>query len=160
MLRDERYQEMRRKIFDNDFTPEELETAKAAFLSHESVCFNLVDTKQSFLGGKLCEGIPEMIMLPVCLHLPREKELFPNCLLVINTADQKDFNKVAGHTAKERNIERFFHTLPGDNGRVSSKEVVSVENGFDLKNLRRAKLLIDGQDRYLVLRPFSLNRKD
>jgi len=159
MPQDERYTQLREKIFDNTYSPEELAQAKQAFLSHESVCFNMDGVRQAGLVRKLCDGLQEMIVLPVNLHLSRENELLANCLLVINTADQADFKKVAGHAAKDLEMPRFFHTLP-DNGKVYSKEVVATEDGWDLQNLRTAKLLIDGRDHYLVLRPCSLNRED
>ena len=159
MPQDERYMQLREKIFDNTYSPEELTQAKQAFLTHESVCYNMDGVRQAGLMHKLCDGLQEMIVLPVNLHLPRGNELLTNCLLVINTADHVDFKKVAGHAAKDLEMPRFFYTLP-DGGKVYSKEVVATEDGWDLKNLRVAKLLIDGRDRYLVLRPRSLNRED
>ena len=159
MLQDERYLQFQQKIFDNVYSAEELEQAKRAFLQHECVCFDLNNIRQSNVLHKLCDGLQEMMVLPVCLHLPRENELLANCLLVINTAEQADFKKVAGHAAKDLGMLRFFHTLP-DGGKVYSKEVVATEDAWNLKNLRVAKLLIDGRDHYLVLRPRSLNRED
>ena len=159
MLQDERYLQLKQKVFDNAYSAEELEQVKQAYLQHECVCFDLNDIRQSSLLHKLCDGLKEMLALPVCLHLPRENQLLANCLLVINTAEQADFKKVAGHAAKDLGMPRFFHTLP-DGGKVYSKEVVASEDGWDLKNLRTAKLLIDGRDHYLVLRPRSLNRED
>lgn len=159
MLQDERYLQLKQKVFDNAYSAEELEQVNQAFLTYESVCFDLDNARQSSLLRKLCDGLQEMLVLPVCLHLPRENELLANCLLVINTAEQANFKKVAGHAAKDLEMPRFFHTLP-DGGKVYSKEVVATEDGWDLKNLRTAKLLIDGRDHYLVLRPRSLNRED
>ncbi len=159
MPQDERYLQIKEKLFDNAFSAEELGQVKQAFLTHESVCFDLDNVRQSSLLHKLCDGLQEMMVLPVCLHLPRENELLTKCLLVINTAEQADFKKVAGHASKDLEMPRFFHTLP-DSGKVYSKEIIATEDGWDLKNLRAAKLLIDGQDRYLVLRPRSLNRED
>ena len=159
MLQDERYLQIKQKIFDNAYSAEELEQVKQAFLTYESVCYDMDGVRQAGLLHKLCDGLQEMIVLPVYLHLPRENELLANCLLVINTAEQADFKKVAGHAAKDLEMPRFFHTLP-DGGKVYSKEVVATEDGWDLKNLRTAKLLIDGRDHYLVLRPRSLNRED
>lgn len=159
MLQDERYMQIKQKVFDNSYSAEELENAKQAFLTYESVCFDMDGVRQSGLLHKLCDGLQEMAVLPVNLHLPRENALFSNCLLVVNTADQADFKKVIGHAAKDLKMCQFFHMLP-DGGNVYSKEAVAVEDGWDLKNLRTAKLLIDGQDRYLVLRPHSLNREN
>ena len=159
MIQDEKYTQLKRKVFENIYSAEELEQVKQAFLQHESVCFDMDNLRQFSLFKKLCAGIEQMMVLPLCLHLPREQELLANCLLVINTGDQEDFKRVAGRAAKALGVARFFHTLP-DSGKVYSKEIVATEDGWDLKNLRTAKLLIDGRDRYLVLRPRSLNRKD
>lgn len=159
MLQNERYMQIKQKVFDNSYAAEELENAKQSFLTYESVCFDMDEVRQSSLLRKLCDGLQDIAVLPVNLHLPRENELFSNCLLVINTADQVDFKKIIGHAAKDLEMCHFFHMLP-DAGNVYSKEAVAVEDGWDLKNLRTAKLLIDGRDRYLVLRPRSLNREN
>lgn len=185
----EKYKSVRQKIFDNIYSADELVAIKEAFLKHECVCIDWTATGKicgsqytaeehefsknafhehkgeqgyidfAYLLRQLCDGLQEMTVLPVCLHLTREEKFFQKCLLIINTGDQEDFKRVIGRAAKERGITRFFHTLP-DSGKVYSKEVVATEDGWDLKNLRTAKLLIDGRDHYLVLRPCSLNRED
>lgn len=148
------------KFCGSQYTKEEHEFNKNAFSEHKGVLGAAPEYIDfAYLLRQLCDGLQEMTVLPVCLHLPRDGKLFQKCLLIINTGDQEDFKRVIGRAAKERGIKRFFHTLP-DDGKVYSKEVVATEDGWDLKNLRVAKLLIDGRDHYLVLRPRSLNRED
>ena len=148
------------KFCGAQYTAEEHDFNKEAFSEHKGELGAApIYIDFAYLLRQLCDGLQEMTVLPVCLHLTREEKFFQKCLLIINTGDQEDFKRVIGRAAKGRGITRFFHTLP-DSGKVYSKEVVATEDGWDLKNLRVAKLLIDGRDHYLVLRPCSLNRED
>lgn len=157
MPTDERASTLRRKIRENNYAQEELTTIAEAFQTHESVCYPLNETRLTFLLKRLCEGLTELAVLPVCLHIPGKKEFMPECLLVIDTGDQADFRKVCGHTAKDCGAPRFLHMMPEKEGITRCGELISSEDGFTVHGPRKAKLILASYDHYLVVR--SLNSK-
>ena len=157
MPTDERASTLRRKFRENNYTLEELTAITEAFRTHESVCYPLEQARLSFLLKRLCECLTELAVLPVCLHVPGKKEFMQECLLVIDTGDQADFRKVCGHTAKDCRASRFIHMMPEKEGIIRCAELVSSEDDFVVHGPRKAKLILDGYDHYLVAR--SLNSK-
>ena len=146
---------LRRKFRENNYTPEELTAITEAFRTHESVCYPLEQARLSFLLKRLCEGLTELAVLPVCLHTPGKKEFVQDSLLVIDTGNQADFRKVCGHTATDCRASRFLHMMPEKEGITSCAELVASEDDFVVHGPRKAKLILDGSDHYLVTR--SLN---
>ena len=146
---------LRRKFRENNYTPEELTAIAEAFRTHESVCYPLDEARLTFLLKRLCEGLAELAVLPVCLHVPGKKEFVQECLLVIDTGNQADFRKVCGHTAKDCGAPRFLHIMPEKNGITPCTELVASEDDLVVHGPRKAKLILNGSDHYLVTR--SLN---
>ena len=157
MPTDERASTLRRKFRENNYTPEELTAIAEAFRTHESVCYPLDEARLTFLLKRLCEGLAELAVLPVCLHVPGKKEFVQECLLVIDTGDQADFRKVCGHTAKDCGAPRFLHMMPEKDGITRCGELVASEDDFIVHGPRKAKLILDSYDHYLIVR--SLNSK-
>ena len=157
MPADERADILRRKFRENNYTPEELTAIAEAFRTHESVCYPLEQARLSFLLKRLCEGLIELAMLPVCIHVPCKKEFVQECLLVIDIGNQADFRKICGHTAKDCGASRFLHMLPEKDGITHCSELVASGDIFAVHGPRKAKLILDSYDHYLVVR--SLNSK-
>lgn len=157
MPTDERASTLRRKFRENNYTQEELTTIAEAFRTHESVCYPLDEARLTFLLKRLCEGLTELAVLPVCLHVPGKKEFMQECLLVIDIGNQADFRKVCGHSAKDCRASRFLHMMPEKDDIIRCAELVSSEESFTIRGPRKAKLILDSYDHYLVVR--SLNSK-
>ena len=157
MPTDERASTLRRKFRENNYTQEELTTIAETFRTHESVCYPLDEARLTFLLKRLCEGLTELAVLPVCLHIPGKKEFVQDSLLVIDTGDQADFRKVCGHTAKDCGAPRFLHMMPEKDSITSCAELVASEDDFVVHGPRKAKLILDSYDHYLIVR--SLNSK-
>ena len=157
MPTDERASTLRRKFRENNYTQEELTTIAEAFRTHESVCYPLDEARLTFLLKRLCEGLTELAVLPVCLHIPGKKEFVQDSLLVIDTGNQADFRKVCGHTAKDCRASRFLHMMPEKEGITRCGELVTSEDSFTIHGPKKAKLILASYDHYLVVR--SLNNK-
>ncbi len=139
---------LRRKFRENNYTPEELTAIAEAFRTHESVCYPLEQARLSFLLKHLCEGLTELAVLPVCLHIPGKKEFVQDSLLVIDTGNQADFRKVCGHTATDCRASRFLHMMPEKEGITRCGELVTSEDSFTVHGPRKAKLILDSYDHY------------
>lgn len=159
-----KYIEELHKLRAEEYTESELAEFKSAFFEHESVCLPLTTengkVNTALLLSCLLDQIVGAKILSVSLCIPHKSEFIENCWLVINADDQQDFNDQIAAIAKAKHIDRFIYTSkePNKDNKKICKEIISIEEGFKSKLMRKAKFLINGDDRFLVLRPVNSNK--
>ena len=159
-----KYTEELHKLRAEEYTESELAEFKSAFFDHESVCLPLTTkngkVNTALLLSRLLDQIAGVKVLSVSLCIPHKSEFIENCWLVINAEDQQDFNGQIADIAKDKQISRFIYTFkePNKDSKKICKEIISTEEGFKSNLMRKAKLLIDGGDRFLILRPVKSNK--
>lgn len=159
-----KYTEELHKLRAEAYSESELTEFKNAFFEHESVCLPLTTengkVNTALLLSHLLDQIAEAKIFPISLCIPHKSEFIENCWLVINAEDQQDFYGQISSIAKDKQIDRFIFTFkePNKDNKKICKEITSIEEGFKSNLMRKAKLIIDGGDLFLVLKPVNRNK--
>lgn len=146
-----------KKLREGTYTAEELDAFKEAFAKKKSACilfdkrYNSARILQINLLCELMESIPKAKFLQVDYCSISDKDVIGRCWLVINAGEQEDFSKQIVNALAKRNITQFL-VVSSREEKKSCLNAVWDGAGYKLNLSRRVNLVMDGEERLLVIR--------